>query len=188
VVGQSSSTGVDRLVFVDPDAYARLPPRDRYEVARVVGRVNRLPGRRVTVLLGPGRWGTSTVSLGVPVSFAEIARVSVIGEIVKQGMGVIPDVSLGSHFFNDLVEANMLYLAVTPDRTGHRLDESALRAAPNRLPELLPDDAGMAGVVRVVDFPLPDGRGLRFHADCVKQRALGWLEPAPARAAPPATA
>ncbi len=188
VVGQSSSTAVDRLVLVDPDGYARLLPRQRYEVARVVGRVNRLPGTWVTVLLGPGRWGTSTVSLGVPVSFAEIARVAVIGEIVKQGMGVIPDVSLGSHFFNDLVEANMLYLAVYPDRPGHRLDEAALLAAPNRLAEILPDDAGLAGVVRVVDFPLPDGRGLRLHADCVKQRVMAWLEPAPPRPAPPATA
>ncbi len=43
-------------------------------------------------------------------------------------------------------------------------------------------------VVWQVDFPLPDGRSLRFHADCVKQRALGWLDPASARAAPPATA
>lgn len=183
VVGQSSSTRVDRLVLVDPGAYARLAPRSRYEVARVVGRVNRLPGRRVTVLLGPGRWGTSTVSLGVPVSFAEIARVSVVGEIVKQDMGVIPDVSLGSHFFNDLVEANMLYLAVYPDRTGHRLDERLIRSAPNRLPDLLPDDSGMAEVVRVVDFPLPDGRGLRLHADCVKQQVRCWLEPAAPAAA-----
>jgi pyruvate, water dikinase len=107
---------------------------------------------------------------------------------VKQGMGVIPDVSLGSHFFNDLVEANMLYLAIYPDRSGHRLDEPALLAAPNRLAELLPDDAAMAEVVRVVDFPMPDGRALRIHADCVRQRVLAWLEAAQPRLAAPATA
>ncbi len=157
VVGQSTHAPVDRVILVDPDAYDGLATQDRYEVARVVGRVTRLEpaGTRRILLLGPGRWGTSTVGLGVPVSFAEIQRVSAICEIVKARMNVVPDVSLGSHFFNDLVEANMLYLAVYPDRPGYRLAEEALRAEPNRLAELLPDDARLAPVVRVVDFPLP---------------------------------
>jgi pyruvate,water dikinase len=147
-------------------------------VARVVGRVTRLPAapRRV-LLVGPGRWGTSTASLGVPVSFAEIARASAICEVVKPGMEVVPDVSLGSHFFNDLVEAKMLYLAVWPDRPGYGLGEEFLRAQRNLLPDLLPDDASMGAVVRVVDFPLPgDGRALRLEADCVRQEALCHLE------------
>ncbi len=178
VVGRSTSAPVDRVVYVDPDAYGELLQQDRYEVARVVGRVTRLEpaGSRRILLLGPGRWGTSTVSLGVPVSFAEIQRVSAIGEIVKSGMHVVPDVSLGSHFFNDLVEADMLYLAVYPDRPGCRLAEAFLRSAPNRLAELLPDDAAVASVIRVVDFPLRgDGRLLWLNASCVRQEALCYL-------------
>jgi hypothetical protein len=187
VVGRSTSAPVDRVVYVDPDAYGVLLSRDRYEVARVVGRVTRLEpaGRRRILLLGPGRWGTSTVSLGVPVSFAEIQRVSAIGEIVKSGMNVVPDVSLGSHFFNDLVEADMLYLAVYPDRPGYRLAEALLRSEPNRLAELLPDDAAMAGVVRIVDFPLGgDGRLLWLNANCVRQEALCYLASPAAERAP----
>ena len=181
VVGTGASVRVDRVLYVDPDAYALLASRDRYEVARLVGRLTRLPaGQRTVLLLGPGRWGTSTVSLGVPVSFAEIQRVAAICEIVRMGMGVVPDVSLGSHFFNDLVESGIVYLALHPGRPGHRLDEALLREAPNRLAELLPDDAGMAKVVRVVDFPLPDGRRLRLLASGLAQEALCWLE-APSR-------
>lgn len=183
VVGQSANTRVDRVVFVDPDAYDLLPPTDRYEVARVVGRVTRLepPGRRQILLLGPGRWGTSTISLGVPTSFAEIQRVSAVCEIVKTRMQVVPDVSLGSHFFNDLVESHMLYLAVYPDRPGYRLAEALLRKEPNRLAEILPDDARIGAVVRVVDFPLRgDGRSLWLNANCVRQEAIAYLEPAPA--------
>jgi pyruvate,water dikinase len=183
VVGQSTNAPVDRVVYVDPDAYDLLPQTDRYEVARLVGRITRLEpaGRLRILLLGPGRWGTSTVSLGVPTSFAEIQRVAAICEIVKTGMKVVPDVSLGSHFFNDLVEANLLYLAVFPERPGYRLAEELLRGEQNRLPALLPDDARMAPVVRVVDFPLRgDGRSLWLNADCVRQEALCYL------AAPPA--
>ncbi len=178
VVGQSTNAPVDRVVLVDPDAYERLATQDRYEVARVVGRVTRLEpaGTRRILLLGPGRWGTSTVALGVPVTFAEIQRVAAICEIVKTRMNVVPDVSLGSHFFNDLVEANMLYLAVYPERQGDRLGEEALRAERNRLPELLPDDARLADVVRVVDFPRPgDGRSLWLNASCIDQRVVCYL-------------
>ncbi|HEX9049495.1 MAG TPA: PEP/pyruvate-binding domain-containing protein [Anaeromyxobacter sp.] len=182
VVGQSTSAPLDRVILVDPDAYDRLGQSDRYEVARVVGRLTRLEpaGHRRIMLLGPGRWGTSTIALGVPTSFAEIQRVSAIVEIVKAGLKVVPDVSLGSHFFNDLVESNMLYLAVYPDRPGYRLQEELLRSERNRLAELLPADARMAGIVRVVDFPLRgDGRSLWLNADCVRQEAVCYL------AAPP---
>jgi hypothetical protein len=178
VVGQSTNAPIDRVVFVDPDAYDGLAPGDRYEVARVVGRVTRLEpaGARRILLLGPGRWGTSTVSLGVPTAFAEIQRAAAICEVVKAGMKVVPDVSLGSHFFNDLVESSLLYLAVFPGRAGHALGEALLRGAPNRLPALLPDDARLADVVRVVDFPLPgDPRALWLNADCVRQEALCYV-------------
>lgn len=180
VVGQSTSAPVDRVIYVDPDAYEGLAPSDRYEVARVIGRLTRLEpaGRRRILLLGPGRWGTSTIQLGVPTSFAEIQRVSAICEVVKTGMKVVPDVSLGSHFFNDLVESNMLYVAVYPDRPGYRLAEGLLRSEPNRLAELLPEDARIAGIVRVVDFPLRgDGRSLWLNADCVRQEVLCYLAP-----------
>jgi hypothetical protein len=178
VVGQSMHTPIDRVVFVDPDAYVALGTQDRHEVARVVGRATRLaaPGELRVFLLGPGRWGTTTPSLGVPVSFAEIQRVTALCEIMRLGT-IIPDVSLGSHFFNDLVEENILYVAVYPTYTGHALDEARLRAAPNRLPELLPDDTRMAEVVRIIDFPLPgDDRTLWLNASCVRQEVGCYLQ------------
>jgi hypothetical protein len=177
IVGQGRLVTLDRLLYVDPDAYARLGTQDRYEVARVVGRATRLESARArqTLLAGPGRWGTTTPSLGVPVSFPEIQRVRAVCEVMKLG-DVIPDVSLGSHFFNDLVEEDMLYVALFPGYPGHALAEDRLRAAVNRLPELLPDDAGMASVVRIVDFPLAgDRRHLWLHADPVRQEARVYL-------------
>ncbi|HEY6098768.1 MAG TPA: pyruvate, phosphate dikinase, partial [Anaeromyxobacter sp.] len=133
-------------------------------------------GRLRVLLVGPGRWGTRTLSVGVPTSFAEIQRVSAICEVVKPGLEVTPEVSLGSHFFDELVEADMLYVAVHPGRPGHGLAEDLLRGERNRLAELLPRDARLEGVVRVLDFPPGgDGRSLWLSADFVRQEALCYL-------------
>ena len=106
-------------MYVPPSVYGQLPIRDRYAVARLIGRLMHLtepqPPRHV-MLIGPGRWGTTTPSLGVPVSFAEIDTASVLCEIVAMRDDLVPDVSLGTHFFNDLVEMDILYLALFPDR------------------------------------------------------------------------
>ncbi len=181
VIGRSSQSRIDRVVFVDPAAYGALPVRDRPSVARLIGRIvhlDREQGPPNLLLLGPGRWGTSTPSLGVPVSFAEIDTVSVVCEIIGVGMSVAPDVSLGTHFFNDLVESNMLYLAVRPSRKGDVLNMKFLSAAPNRLSDLLPEDGVWAGVVRVIDFPVPeDGRPLCINANSFRQRVVCHLAP-----------
>ena len=169
------------MIFVDPVAYSALPQRDRPSIGRLIGRIVHLPSDgcpRNTLLLGPGRWGTSTPSLGVPVSFAEIDTVSTICEIIGVGMPVVPDVSLGTHFFNDMVEANMLYFAVRPTRRGDFLNLKFLAAARNRLAELLPDDAEWAGVVRVIDFPCAgDGRVPFLNANSFRQRVVCYLAP-----------
>jgi hypothetical protein len=126
---------------------------------------------------GPGRWATSTPSLGIPVSFAEINSASVICEIAAMHEGLVPDVSLGTHFFNDLVELNMLYFAVSPDKKGHLLNQELLLGLPNRLKQLLPEAAAMEAVLRVVDgADVPDGLRLSLHADTVNQKVICYLE------------
>lgn len=68
------------------------------------------------MLAGPGRWGTSSPELGVPVGFADISRVSLLVEIADMGNGMVPDLSFGSHFFQDLVESGIAYVAIFPDQ------------------------------------------------------------------------
>jgi hypothetical protein len=179
IIGQSSHTVIDRLIYVVPSVYGEMPIVERHSVARLIGKLTHLEAkgkRRTVLLLGPGRWGTKMPSLGVPVSFAEIATVSVLCEIVAMGKNVIPDVSLGTHFFNDLVETNMLYLAVFPKRRGSRLNEGFVLKSENRLADLLPEEAEWSGVVRVIDLPAgPGGRTLHLNADSLKQRAVCYF-------------
>ena len=176
VVGRSCDVAVDRLIYVVPGAYGELSVRDRYTIAKLIGQVagrGEAAENRRTMLVGPGRWGTSTPSLGIPISFAEIKTAGVVCEIVAMREGLIPDVSLGTHFFNELVEADMLYFALFPGREGDFLNSSLLENAPNRLPGLLPGAAKWADVVRVLD-PLEwgDGKLLRLNASAVKQRVI----------------
>jgi hypothetical protein len=100
----------------------------------------------------------------------------VICEIVGAELSVVPDVSLGTHFFNDLVESDILYMAVQPGRGKDALNRKLLGECANLLPELLPEDAEWAGVVRVADFPVSrSGRSLCLNADSFRQRAVCYL-------------
>jgi pyruvate, water dikinase len=176
VVGRSMFVDIDWFVYVHPEAYAALNQQDRYEIAHVIGEaVNHRDLREKTImLLGPGRWGTTTPSLGVPVKFAEIAPVSVLCEIVAMRENLIPDVSLGTHFFNEMVENDMLYLALFPKKEGNRLDASFFRERlPNRLCGLIPECAEwheVVSVVSVTDFDEPTI--VRVASDTLEQRVL----------------
>ena len=91
--------------------------------------------------------------------------------------GLVPDVSLGTHFFNDLVEMEMVYLAVYPEKNGYLIDFQLLMEAENRLRELVPDAAQREDVVRVIEADsVQPGSTLFLHADPVRQRAVCWLD------------
>jgi pyruvate,water dikinase len=177
VIGASRALTLDRLVYVSPATYGKLPVRERYTVARLIGRILHLgepaPAQKI-MLLGPGRWGTSTPSLGVPVVFAEIDNVSVLCEIVAMRDDLIPDVSLGTHFFNDLVEMDILYLALFPQRKQNYWNQSFFEESPNRLAQLLPDAAQWAHVIRVIDAKQPSSTPgeIQILSDTFSQRVV----------------
>jgi hypothetical protein len=181
VIGQSRMNLIDRLVYVTPSLYGQLPIRDRYSVARLIGRLLHGDGPQRpqhVMLVGPGRWGTTTPSLGVPVSFAEIDTASVLCEIVAMRDDLVPDVSLGTHFFNDLVEMDILYLALFPGRKDNFWDRAFFERSPNRLAELLPSEAQWSEVVRVIDVQsaFRDGTVLKLNSNALTQQVLCYLE------------
>jgi pyruvate,water dikinase len=153
VIGVSRELRLARVIYIVQSAYARLPEQARYAVARIIGRFCRRHDESSggLLLVGPGRWGTSSPALGIPVSFAEINHASAICEVVAMHKGLIPDVSLGTHFFNDLVEYDTLYVAYFPHKTGNRIDSAWFEAAPNRLVAEDPASEEFADVIRVID-------------------------------------
>jgi hypothetical protein len=177
VIGPAHQCAIDRLIYVVPSAYARTRIQDRYSIARLVGELAHLDeGQRSLMLLGPGRWGTTTPSLGVPVSFGEIGPAAVLGEIAEMQADFVPEVSLGTHFFNEIVENEMLYIAVFPNREETVLNRGFLDGSPNRLADLLPDRAQWEEIVRVIEpGTFKDGMRLYLNANPIEQRALCYL-------------
>jgi len=170
--------GISHIVYVDPAAYDALPDlRLKREVARVVGRLNGLLPRKRFILMGPGRWGSrGDISLGVPVTYSEISNTAMLIEIARASGSYVPELSFGTHFFQDMVEAGIRYLPLYPDAPGGMLNEAYLRNAANRLEELLPAAASLAPVVRVIQVDLASpGLSLSVMMNGEIERAVGVL-------------
>lgn len=166
------------VVYVVPDRYAELPERqDLLDVSRAVGRLNTVLPRRSFMLMGPGRWGSrGDIHLGVPVTYADINNTALLCEVARQKGTYVPDLSFGTHFFQDLVEAEIRYLPLYPDEPDTVFNEAFLLDAPNGLPELAPRFARLADVVRVVHVPdVAEGRILRVLMNGEEDEAVGYL-------------
>ena len=172
MMGAGISCDVANVLLVRPAAYCRANLTQKYEIARIIGRINRVLAETsdsVTMMLAPGRWGTSTPSLGVPVSFAEINSADVLVEIACEGGNLMPELSFGTHFFHDLVENDIFYVALFPDQPNVTFNDSLLLAVPNRLPDLLPESAKYADCVALYDTgPIH----LKIVGDAVSQQVI----------------
>jgi hypothetical protein len=180
VIGQSRLVEVDLFIYVVPGIYGQLPLQQRHEVARLIGRVNHATaarGVKTIMLIGPGRWGTSSPSLGIPVSFAEINRVSVLCEIVSMREDLVPDVSLGTHFLSELVEMDMLYLALFPQQGANYIRTEFFEASPNLLLDLVPSAEKWQDCVKVIDprDAAENGAPVKLIADAAEQKVTCYF-------------
>ncbi len=175
-MGGNISQPLKWLIWVEAAEYLQLPLAEKYEIARLVGRLNRRIADRTdnpTLLLGPGRWGTSTPSLGVPISFSEINNFTALAEIAFTGGDLMPELSFGSHFFQDLVETDIFYLALFPEHRNCFLNEAWRKSLPNALEGLMPASSRYKQVVKVYRAP---EQGLRLMADVVTQKLVCLIE------------
>ncbi|MCF2140427.1 MAG: PEP/pyruvate-binding domain-containing protein [Candidatus Lokiarchaeota archaeon] len=132
VIGTSRKVFVDRLIYISPHDYSELSIQEKYLIARIIGNINLnyCSHSQNIMLIGPGRWGTSSPNLGVPITYEEINKISIIGEIAEMHDHLIPDISLGTHFFNNIVENNLLYFA---DKGEYYQNLELLKDEPNKL-------------------------------------------------------
>jgi hypothetical protein len=126
----------------------------------------------------------------VSVTYADISNTAVLIEMAFERGGYVPDLSFGTHFFQDLVEASIRYLPLYPGDETVVFDAPFFRRAPSVLSALLPEFSSLAEVVRVIDVPaVAQGRVLRVLMNADLGEAVGVLaEPSGAApASPPAT-
>ena len=171
---------ISYIVYVDPDQYSQLSDLDDLKkIGRIIGKLNQALPQRQFILIGPGRWGSrGDIKLGVNVTYSDINNTAVLIEIARQKGNYVPDLSFGTHFFQDLVEANIRYLPLYPDDKGVIFNETFLKESNNLLTELFPAFASMSNVVRIIDVEaVTGGKVLRILMNADLEKAVGLLSP-----------
>jgi hypothetical protein len=158
---------IDAVVRIDPRLYYEYPYNQKPVIARVMGQINQVyrDGKKVVMLLVPGRIGTSSPELGVPVKFAEICNMSIACEVAYEGAGYMPELSYGSHFFQDLVEADIFYASIFENKgTTAYYDPEFFAGERSILPDIVKDDLNEAitDIVKVYDT---SGKQLKIVSD-----------------------
>jgi hypothetical protein len=169
---------ITHIVYVDPEEYSNLTDRsDLVGIGRAVSKLNKLLPKRQFILMGPGRWGSrGDIKLGVNVTYSDINNTAMLVEIARRKGEYTPELSFGTHFFQDLVEAGIRYLPLYPDEEGMIFNERFLRSSSNILEDLAPEFGPISQTVRLIDVAkASDGKVLRVLMNADLNEAIGIL-------------
>lgn len=169
--------GITHLVYVDADGYSALPSKEALlDVGRAVGRLGELLPRRKYILMGPGRWGSrGDIKLGVRVTYSDICNTAALIEVAKEKHDYIPELSFGTHFFQDLVEADIAYLPLYPDQPNTVFNERYFSATDNLLDEILPEYAYLSDVLKVIDIQRNSYKTLSVYMNADLEQAVAFF-------------
>lgn len=158
---------IDYVIFINAGAYLKLSEQEKYDVARRIGLINREMKGKNAMLVGPGRWGSTTPSLGVPVHFSELCNMKVLCEYSLTKEGFMPELSYGSHFFQDIVETDIFYVAVFDGYRDVVFNPDFILRKENLLTSFLPDSGKYENVIHVAKTD-----GMEIYSDIMTQRLL----------------
>lgn len=110
-------------------------------------------------------------------TYADVFNTKMLVEVGYSQSNSMPEVSYGTHFFQDLVEARIFPLAVFPDHEGVIFDKRFLAETPNLLTSLLPGQAAFEGVLKVIDAlqATHSGQLLEVIMSSEQSKAMGWF-------------
>lgn len=169
-MGMSKASELDVIVYVDPVNYYNMPYKDKPAVARLIGKLNwhyRDLGKHM-MLIVPGRVGTTSPELGVPTSFADISAFEIICETEETKAGYNPELSYGSHIFQDLVEAEILYTAVFNNSKTIHFHPEKLVSSPDEVSNFA-GEIDLSDIVHVFDV---SGRNCKVYNDIANEHLL----------------
>ncbi len=167
------------VLFVTHEGYFSLPTQaDRTRLERTIGQLNTALKEQVFICLGPGRWGTSTPDLGVHVAYGDIYNTRALVELSGQEVGTSPEPSFGTHFFQDMMEAQIYPLAINLDDKDVIFNRDFFYATPNHLKEWCSaTDEKLLNTLRLVDVQdFAPGQRLHLIMDDDEGRAVCFLE------------
>jgi hypothetical protein len=154
MVPQGNVSQVEYIVYVDPNAYQQLErSSDHYEVAHYIGQLNKMLEGRNFILVGPGRWGSSDSMQGVPVTYADIFNSRALVELASKKGGYSSEPSYGTHFFQDLVEAQIYPLAVSAEVAEDYLNLSFFEQAADKLSSFISTSGKTSHCIKLIHVP-----------------------------------
>jgi len=176
---QGRVSGIRYVVFVPPEKYFSLPTLSaRGELGRTIGRLNAALADETFICIGPGRWGSNNPDLGVSISYADIYNTKALVELTGQGIGVAPEASFGTHFFQDLVESNIYPLAVYLDDQEVIFKDDFFYSTPNKLGDFLPAEKSKGAILHLIEVAsYRADHHLELVMDDSKGMAAAFLEP-----------
>ena len=140
------------VLFVHPNEYFALDSLvGRTEVSQVISKINAAMDKNQFICVGPGRWGSINTDLGVGSSYADIFNAAALVEISGEGIGTAPEPSLGTHFFQDLMEAQIFPLALYLDSEDVVFNHKFFYNAPNALSDWVTTSEKMEQCLRLID-------------------------------------
>ena len=167
------------ILYIPADHYYCLhTARDRQLLSRTISKLNLALADKSFICVGPGRWGTTNHDLGVYVAYADINNAAALVELSGSGIGIPPEPSLGTHFFQDLMEANIYPLAINLDEPGVIFNNEIFEKAPNSVTHFVEVEAPFKECIRLISIEqVRSGHHIEIIMDDEVGRALAFLAP-----------
>jgi hypothetical protein len=171
--------GIQYIVYVDGKEYDKVESRDELlEIGRVIGRLNQALPHKKFILIGPGRWGSKgDIKLGVHVGYSDINNTAMLIEVAFVKKGHVPDLSFGTHFFQDLVEADIKYLPLYPDDEGIIFREDAFLNSRNHLTDTVKGASGFGHIIKLLKVSeIQPGSTLSVILNSDSEKGIAFLK------------
>ncbi|HPK26742.1 MAG TPA: PEP/pyruvate-binding domain-containing protein [Anaerolineaceae bacterium] len=169
VVSGGSVQNVHYILYVPPEAYFSIPnSAERNKLERAIGKLNAALADETFICVGPGRWGTSNPDLGVHVDYGDIYNAKALVELTGGSVGIPDEPSLGTHFFQDLLEGQIYPIAVNLSKD--KFQREFFEASPNHLSDWITPEAGLETRLRLIQV---SDASPNSHLDLVIDDATG---------------
>jgi hypothetical protein len=87
------------------------------------------------------------------------------------------DISLGTHFFNDLIESDTLYLGLLPHRQTNTFRTDFFENSLNKLTEIFPEASIWTNVLKVIDPQQAcPGKKINLYANAIEQKFICYCK------------
>ncbi|MBI9046349.1 MAG: PEP/pyruvate-binding domain-containing protein [Anaerolineaceae bacterium] len=179
MVPQGVLEDIRYVLFVNHEEYFNLPTAAaRNKLGRIIASINEKMEEKSFICVGPGRWGTTNFDLGVFIKYGDIHKSAALVELFSKEIGSAPEPSLGTHFFQDLMEGNIYPVAIDLDKMDTIFSDEFFYETPNLISDWVETDEEIMNCLKVISVDrFRSGHVIRIIMDDELSKALAYLEP-----------